>query len=225
MVTDNSPAGSAELYHGASSWDADSTAGGDTLLASLKYPQDFCLRRIHSDGDTDCLLYTSRTTGKGLRVLLFGRVLSFDPFDAARARLTLATLSPTTDKGQLYFDNAISELGNIIAWGMDRHSILLRTWIVEDYDCGPCALIDMSEETKVLNGPLATGNSVVVDVTLHRLDRRRGDWSDKEFFIIANEVELIDSPLLMDAGLIPTNTREDELVLRAGAMKIDDTNQ
>ncbi|KAJ6451881.1 hypothetical protein C8R47DRAFT_1226181 [Mycena vitilis] len=198
---------------------AESAVEGDQLLASLSYPQDFKLVRVDDGGG---VLYTSRSTGRGLHVLLLGHLLSAVAIDATRTLMSLGTFPSTSKKGQTYFDNTMFELDNIVSCGTDKYSTLIRSWAPKDDPSGPHALIDMFQETKIINGPLAIGAAVLVDATLHRRDTRNGGKWDKAsnpFNTIKTAVESVHYSHLSHAGIIESDI-SDDIVIRASAMTI-----
>ncbi|KAJ7802839.1 hypothetical protein B0H13DRAFT_2389342 [Mycena leptocephala] len=142
------------------------------LLGTYEYPMDFHLR------DSESALPESR--------------------------LKVKMLSAASDHTAIRFSNDIFVLSEVMQLEESELSIICRSWTeLGDKGTGEdLLLVDCGPFTKIVNGPLAVGTCVVLDITLHRHHANIGNIVAKAYSIVAHEVECVGRFYLRKAGVI-----------------------
>ncbi|KAJ7633389.1 hypothetical protein DFH06DRAFT_1140105 [Mycena polygramma] len=147
----------------------------DRLLGSLTAGDDYelCLRSRRADSKT--FVYESKAR-QAMRAFVMGRISEIRDFDENTQTLTLRNLARATDKARTYFYNDVWTLKDTIRSESSRVTVqqadATREWCYEDpgNDAESVVYVECGPLVQLVNGPLAVGLNVLVDVSLHRRD-------------------------------------------------------
>ncbi|KAJ6517481.1 hypothetical protein C8R47DRAFT_1205703 [Mycena vitilis] len=188
----------------------------DRLLGSLTAGEDYelCLRSRWADSKT--FAYESKAR-QAMRAFVMGRISDIRDFDENTQTLTLRNLARATDKARTYFYNDVRTLKDTIRSESSRADAT-REWCYEDpgndaesvvyVECGPLA--------QIVNGPLAVGYNVLVDVSLHRRDLYFDKVLTRAYFLLVQEIEVVAIEQFEIAGLTEGKETNDETMAMDG---------